>query len=407
MAGSASASRDGGLFRSGSAAPRPAASLSFTDAQRAAAVLEDAAEKLAFLRSVEPDVLTHKEELSAAMGDEVERVMKRQTELEERYRDLLDERASLQGVVTKKQRLVAIGVELSEVDRELKDVTKSLSRALKDNPRVGDNLRKMVSERDMVLELVRAAVKELRSGSGMLGPIETFVRDEQVARQMLEGLKEEEEALTASVDGLRTRMLAERERHTAAMDDLAGKIAAAKTQVRASKDRTRAVAAADGARAAAATEAHARSLALAEARLREDVATLEAKRSVEDGSHAQAAGQLASEQAALAARVEADSARLIEATGDASTRVEDLQRRRADNRERLTRLMERWEQETERERLEAEAQRRTEIQRRRAKAEAQRRARAAEALRTMLPDAFVLVKAYAPKKKGKKGKKKR
>lgn len=397
---------------SGAGGGRPSTSargmtaLSSVEAFRAAAVLEDAVEKLAFLQSVEPDVLTHKEELSAAMGDEVERVMKRQSELEAKYRDLLDERASLQGVVTKKQRLVAIGKELSEVDRELKDVTKSLSRALKDNPRVGDNLRKMVTERDRLLDLLRSAVTELTQGAGHLGPIESFVRDEQVARQMLEGLKQEEETLTRSVEDLRERMLAERERHEATTRELERTIATAKTQVRASKDRTRAVARADNERSLAATQAKARALALAEGRLRDALDKLQSKQAVEEGSHAQAAGQLAAEQSALAARVDADGARLEEAAAAAEERVAELERMREENKERLARLLARWEAETERERQEAEAQRVAEIERRRTKAQKQRRERAAEALRAMLPDEFDLVRAYGPKKAKKKGKKK-
>jgi hypothetical protein len=391
-----------GSTTAGASAPRAATTLSFVEAQRAAAVLEDAVEKLVFLRSVEPDVLTHKEELSAAMGDEVERVMRRQSELEERYRVLLDERASLQGVVNKKQRLNAIKVEIAEVDRELKDVTKSLSRALKDNPRVGDNLRKMVGERDQLLELLTGAVDELQSGSSQLGPIEGFVREEQEARQMLEGLKEEEDDLSRNVEVLRKQMLDERERHEKHQSKLDAEIRTIKEQVRISRDRTTAVAKADVDRADASTQARARALALAEAKLRGRLSTVEAARAVEAGAHRQASEQLAAEQATLAARVAAETTRVGIEVAEAEERVAELERRREANRERLATLLARWEEETERERVEAEAQRAREIERRRALADAQRKARAAETLRTIIPDLFDLVRAFAPKKKGKK-----
>lgn len=387
----------------GAASPsRAATTLSFVEAQRAAAILEDTVEKLTFLRSVEPDVLTHKEELSAAMGDEVERVMHRQSELEERYRVLLDERASLQGVVNKKQRLNAIKTEIGEVDRALKDVTKSLSRALKDNPRVGDNLRKMVGERDQLLELLSGAVEELRSGSSQLGPIEAFVREEQEARQLLEGLKEEEDALSRSVGLLRKQMLAERERHEAQQSQLEADIRAVKEQVRVSRDHTTAVAKADIDRADASTQARARALELAKARLQSQLHAVEARRAVEEGAHAQAAEQLTAEHAELAARVAAETARVGIEVAEAEQRVVDLERLRGENRERLESLLERWKRETTQEREMAEAQRAHEIERRRARADGQRRARAAETLRTVLPDLFDLVRAFAPKKKGKK-----
>jgi cell division protein FtsB len=394
----------GGADALGGGAKTPT-QLSYVDAQRAAAIVEDAVEKLSFLRSVEPDVLTHKEELSAAMGDEVERVMQRQAELEARYRDLLDERSALRGEATAKQRLATVEKQIADVDRELRDVTKSLSRALKDNPRVGDNLRKMVAERNQLMELLSMSVKELRSGTGQLGAVERFVREEQEARQLLEGLKEEEDALTQSVETLRAQMVEERKKHEAMASELREKIDAIKALVRESKETTTAVAHADQRRAAASTQALGRTHALAEARLRREIDELETRRAIEEGAFAQTSGVLTAEQAGLAARVTAETERAAEAIAEAEERCAALEREREAKREKLAALMERWEEETSRERAEAEAQRAAEIQRRKDKAKQQQRERAAETLRAILPDAFDLVRAFAPKKKGKKGKK--
>jgi len=45
------------------------------DGLRAAAILEEGLEKLAFLSVVEPDVFAHKDELAQAVGDEVQRTV--------------------------------------------------------------------------------------------------------------------------------------------------------------------------------------------------------------------------------------------------------------------------------------------------------------------------------------------
>ena len=49
--------------------------LSAIEAQRAIAVLEECLEKLAFLGSITPDVLAHRDELSQFVGDEISRII--------------------------------------------------------------------------------------------------------------------------------------------------------------------------------------------------------------------------------------------------------------------------------------------------------------------------------------------
>ena len=54
-------------------------------AQRSIAVIEDCLEKLAFLGSITPDVLAHRDELSQFVGDEISRIIDEQRRLEQRY----------------------------------------------------------------------------------------------------------------------------------------------------------------------------------------------------------------------------------------------------------------------------------------------------------------------------------
>lgn len=64
------------------------------DAQRAIALLEDSLEKLAFLGSLTPDIMAHRDELAAAVGDEISAMIEQQHELEVQYEALIRERAA-------------------------------------------------------------------------------------------------------------------------------------------------------------------------------------------------------------------------------------------------------------------------------------------------------------------------
>ena len=55
--------------------------LSAIEAQRAIAVLEECLEKLAFLGSITPDVLAHRDELSQFVGDEISELLKSKSAL--------------------------------------------------------------------------------------------------------------------------------------------------------------------------------------------------------------------------------------------------------------------------------------------------------------------------------------
>ena len=62
--------------------------LSAIEAQRAIAVLEECLEKLAFLGSITPDVLAHRDELSQFVGDEISGVLKSKSALSKSTKNL-------------------------------------------------------------------------------------------------------------------------------------------------------------------------------------------------------------------------------------------------------------------------------------------------------------------------------
>lgn len=240
-----------GMGMGGAGAGAVATALNPVEAQRAVAVIEVALDKLAFLSTIEPDVLAHKDELSHAVGDEVARVLRHQHELEARFRELLAQRAALkvrrptsnvsscarprrrprngsrfcvsalpgrfescvcaQGQMNARTKAAPITRELKSISEALQENTKTLSRNLKDNPRIGDNLRKLVAERDTLYSLLASTVEELQEAAsrGHFSSLARFVQAEREARERLEALREEEKQVVARVEKLEEGTCAE------------------------------------------------------------------------------------------------------------------------------------------------------------------------------------------------------
>jgi len=69
------------------------------ESERICSVLSECLEKLHFLGSIAPDVLQHRDELTAFVGGEISRIISAQRTLEERYEALISERGALKEFV--------------------------------------------------------------------------------------------------------------------------------------------------------------------------------------------------------------------------------------------------------------------------------------------------------------------
>ncbi|CAM9774975.1 unnamed protein product, partial [Phaeothamnion confervicola] len=156
-----------------------AVSLDPEEALRAAALLEAAMEKLAFLNSITPDMLQHRDELSRFVGDEISRIIAEQRALEARYEKLNAQRSALKGLGNK-SRYKEVQSEIKEVSHALRESTRRLCRNLKDNPDVSGNLLKIQRERSELLEVLGRTVREL-SESGTFRFLATAVDSDKQA----------------------------------------------------------------------------------------------------------------------------------------------------------------------------------------------------------------------------------
>jgi hypothetical protein len=144
--------------------PVTSTNLTPVQAERVCAVFEETLQKLAFLGTIAPDVLAHKDELSQFVGDEISRIIREQGKLEKEYEQLVGLRSEYKGLANK-SKYRENQLALQEVSRKLRDSTKNLCRNLKENPNVGGNLIKIQQERTDIEELFQKAFEEMETAA--------------------------------------------------------------------------------------------------------------------------------------------------------------------------------------------------------------------------------------------------
>lgn len=212
------------------------AALSLVEAARLRAVLEDAVEKLSFLAVVTPDVVGHRDEMAALVGEEISATIREQRALEARFHSLVLAAAAAKAGANK-VRLREAQAALAAIAPELRESIRALCRTLKDNPDMADNLGKLAEERDAIADLLGAAFVEAGEG-GHVRALAEHVRAEAAARERVTAVAAKEEATAAEVARLTAALRGEAERHVVAMEATRAELAALKEGLRKLKGET-------------------------------------------------------------------------------------------------------------------------------------------------------------------------
>jgi len=171
--------------------------LGIVECERIIAILEDTTEKLSFLDSITPDILQHRDELSKFIGDEIARTLLEQKKLEKRYEELIEQRASMKGMVNK-IRYKEVQDEIHDVSRALRESTNNLVRSLKENPNISGNLIKVHRDRNELNDVLLRCIQELRD-RGKYSSITIKVDEENNAKVRFGQLKLREKQLRENV----------------------------------------------------------------------------------------------------------------------------------------------------------------------------------------------------------------
>lgn len=362
------------------------------EAARISAVLETALERLSFLSSITPDILAHRDEVSAIVGEEVARLIAEQRALEARYEDRVAYRASLKGVGNK-LKLKDVQDEIAHLSVKIRESMKHLCRSLKENPEIGDNLARITEEREALALLLEKTLTDLRSGH--FKTLVDFVQREHDMRDKLRAVASKEEEVTQEVARLNATLREEEEKHAAEMEAKQKELSTLKEELRKLKVSTTLKLRYARKEAAAKTEGSTRAFTAEEADLIRQIEDTRAKVDIELSVHDQTMEVLKKEQEDFARHAEEWRTRHATELETKETELRSLTTEREKQRVELERLQQRYDKdlaELADQEAEEERKREDEVL---AKIEDERRRRAATDIQKILGEMFVVLKASA------------
>jgi IQ domain-containing protein G len=373
-------------------------------AQRSIAVIEDCLEKLAFLGSITPDVLAHRDELSQFVGDEISRIIDEQRRLEHRYEELIAQRGILKGL-SNKSKYKQNQIEIQDVSRALRESTKNLCRNLKDNPNISGNLMKIQKEREGLQDMLQRTVRELENGY-TFETLVTQVDSDMREKERLDELVRREQEAKSAVRRLTTELENERRTYEIELKKRKAKISMLKEELIEIKSKTTGETSHMRKNAQAKTAATKRTYLQTERGLNVKMTTLQEKMEGEQTVHNDMVDFLSRKHVelnALSLEWEEKYANDLELK---TKEFEKLTSNRERDQEILKGLQERWDQlEAEKAAKEAEERRLVELERLKREEEARRHASCIKIQRAARVYLKKKAESGGGKKKGKKGKK--
>ena len=199
------------------------------EVSRITAIVNECIEKLQFLGAIAPDVLSHRDELTAFVGGEISRIISQQRELESRYENLINERGALRGL-NNKTKYKEVQMEIQDVSHALRESTKSLCRNLKDNPNIAGNLSKIHRERTELIDALTSTIAELQ-GNGIFESLKSRVSDDRASQANQKEILRKERQTAAAVKQLDSDLEAERSEHAQIVTEQREEMAMLKEQL--------------------------------------------------------------------------------------------------------------------------------------------------------------------------------
>ena len=142
---------------------------------------------------------------------EIIRVIQEQQDLEKQFKALIIERSGLKNTGNK-MKVKDNQDKLFAVTEKLRKASQLLSRNLKDNPNVLDNMAKVDAERQSIQQLLSLCLSQLVTSNSISALSEEVAEDEKRER-VTELIINREKAASQAVKELKTQITEEREKH--------------------------------------------------------------------------------------------------------------------------------------------------------------------------------------------------
>ncbi|GMI38963.1 hypothetical protein TrCOL_g11658 [Triparma columacea] len=318
-------------------------SVSITQSERMIAVINECIEKLHFLGAIAPDVLSHRDELTAFVGGEISRIITKQRDLESQYEKLINERGALRGL-SNKTRYKEVQMEIQDVSVALRESTKSLCRNLKDNPNIAGNLSKIHRERTQLLDILTSTNAELQE-SGLFETLATRVTQDRTNQANQKEILRKERETAAAVKQLDEDLENERADHAQIVTEQRAEMAMLKENLLTLRTKASVDVRFQRAEANAKSASILRSFKQKETEMEKTIKELEDRLFVEKTVHAESTKFLKSKQDELKGKVEKWEHKYNEDVEGMTIKYNKLVAEREANLEVLVKLKKRREKE--------------------------------------------------------------
>lgn len=144
---------------------------------------------------------------SELAGFEINKLLKEQSKLERRYNDLIQAKNKLQEVENR-EKLENLKLEIEDIGHSLKESTKKLCRLFKENKNLGEDVNKVRSERQEIVEYLVDLKTNLLNNQ--IGDFNERLVEEMKGQNELRDLQASEKEILSQIKSIKFELLTER-----------------------------------------------------------------------------------------------------------------------------------------------------------------------------------------------------
>lgn len=169
------------------------------------------------------------------VGNDIMNVLEEQKRLEKECENLLSRRAQLKGLANK-SKYIETDKQIKDVSKQLREITNTLSRNLKENPNLNSTIKKMMKERSLVEDIINNTIEDLRDGR--FDTLTKQIDIDNKERNRLGELQRQEKELRDAVRQLEENIKKEEQAHIHAMRENNEKILQLKKEIQEKSEAT-------------------------------------------------------------------------------------------------------------------------------------------------------------------------
>ncbi|CAL6020416.1 Conserved_hypothetical protein [Hexamita inflata] len=214
------------------------ATLNQVDAILAVEVFTDAFNKFQLLDELAPDLSQHKDAITVYVGKEIERIIRRQEELESEFQLNIQRRDEAISLGEERKTIKHLNDQVQELAQRIQDSTKELCRNLKENPSVSENLVKTQTHRSDYKILVQNALQEFKQKNSYY-ELEHQISSQFSILQEHDDLQKREKQARKEVEELQNEIKKKKEQHEEFMNKNLKDLSQQKEDLQFEKERVR------------------------------------------------------------------------------------------------------------------------------------------------------------------------